>query len=448
MIQKYGEEFIGEPAELWLGVPLKVRGDVIGAMVTQSYTDANSYDTTDLETFLSVSDQVATAIDRKRFEEELLSKERELRTLYEISNAINTSFNTDELYRSIHKSLQRIIDVKNKILGAIIIQNYEEANRFKNKDIALLEAVSGQIAFAIERKKAEIDLAATQRELIEYAHKVGMADIANSTLHNVGNILNSVKTSTEQIHIINRDSDFEKFKLANNLLKEKLEGFKADNGDKEIAEKLMEYYSHLEIQFEKERSHIQEQVDRLNSKIGLMTDVITTQQSFTDASFMSGDYSLEDIVEDVLTMQRDMLDRYRIQVSKDFQKVPLIQVQRTKLVHIIINLVINAKDAMLEYPFDQRELYVSLAKIKDKVRLSIRDTGEGISKEDFTRIFTHGFTTKKSGHGFGLHNSAIYLEEMDGKIWAESDGPGSGATFHITLPIMLRPRLDRNKSIA
>jgi signal transduction histidine kinase len=69
------------------------------------------------------------------------------------------------------------------------------------------------------------------------------------------------------------------------------------------------------------------------------------------------------------------------------------------------------------------------------VRLEVRDTGVGISRENLAKIFSHGFTTKKNGHGFGLHNCANAAQRMDGSLTAYSDGPGKGASFVLRLPV-------------
>ena len=58
----------------------------------------------------------------------------------------------------------------------------------------------------------------------------------------------------------------------------------------------------------------------------------------------------------------------------------------------------------------------------------------GIAPENLTRIFSHGFTTRREGHGFGLHSGALAAREMDGRLVASSDGPGKGATFTLELP--------------
>jgi signal transduction histidine kinase len=76
-------------------------------------------------------------------------------------------------------------------------------------------------------------------------------------------------------------------------------------------------------------------------------------------------------------------------------------------------------------------------RLKDEttVVINIRDTGIGIAPENLTRIFSHGFTTRKNGHGFGLHSAALAAQQMGGRIIAQSEGTGTGATFILELPL-------------
>jgi signal transduction histidine kinase len=69
------------------------------------------------------------------------------------------------------------------------------------------------------------------------------------------------------------------------------------------------------------------------------------------------------------------------------------------------------------------------------LRISVSDDGEGIAPENLTRVFAHGFTTRKGGHGFGLHSCALAAIEMGGSLGCTSDGPGRGATFSLDLPL-------------
>jgi signal transduction histidine kinase len=69
--------------------------------------------------------------------------------------------------------------------------------------------------------------------------------------------------------------------------------------------------------------------------------------------------------------------------------------------------------------------------------VAVIDNGVGIPPENMTRIFNHGFTTRKNGHGFGLHSGALAAKEMGGTLSVQSDGPGCGAAFTLTLPLQL-----------
>ena len=108
------------------------------------------------------------------------------------------------------------------------------------------------------------------------------------------------------------------------------------------------------------------------------------------------------------------------------------------MLQVLVNLLRNARDSLVESSPDQRQLTVRIkhgGSLGDrKIVIEVIDNGVGIAKENLTRIFSHGFTTKKQGHGFGLHSSANVAKEMGGSLTASSDGPGRGAIFTLQLP--------------
>jgi C4-dicarboxylate-specific signal transduction histidine kinase len=71
----------------------------------------------------------------------------------------------------------------------------------------------------------------------------------------------------------------------------------------------------------------------------------------------------------------------------------------------------------------------------DRVKIVVLDNGVGIPAQNLTRIFSHGFTTRKEGHGFGLHSGAIAARELGGSLVAGSEGVGQGASFSLELPV-------------
>jgi signal transduction histidine kinase len=81
-----------------------------------------------------------------------------------------------------------------------------------------------------------------------------------------------------------------------------------------------------------------------------------------------------------------------------------------------------------------KEIRVRVFNDGGRIKISVKDNGVGILPENMTRIFSHGFTTRKDGHGFGLHSGALTAKEMGGALIAQSDGRGQGATFTLELP--------------
>jgi len=109
-------------------------------------------------------------------------------------------------------------------------------------------------------------------------------------------------------------------------------------------------------------------------------------------------------------------------------------VEKHKVLQILVNLIRNARHACEDSGHPEKRLTIQVRKSASVVRISVTDNGVGIPAENLTRIFNHGFTTRKSGHGFGLHSGAIAARETGGLLTAHSDGPGKGATFTLELP--------------
>ena len=114
-----------------------------------------------------------------------------------------------------------------------------------------------------------------------------------------------------------------------------------------------------------------------------------------------------------------------------------MSLDKHKVLQILVNLIRNAKYAMDAAARRDKRLSVALKlSAEDIVQISVADNGIGITAQNLTRIFSHGFTTKRDGHGFGLHSGALAAKEMGGSLYARSDGPGKGAVFVLELPLV------------
>jgi signal transduction histidine kinase len=144
------------------------------------------------------------------------------------------------------------------------------------------------------------------------------------------------------------------------------------------------------------------------------------------------------LLDDALRMSADALARHGVTVRRDVEPMPAVPLDRHRTLMILLNLVSNAKYAMDGRP-GPREITVAVDRpAPDRLRFCVSDTGVGIAAGELTRIFAHGYTTRRGGHGYGLHSCAIAAREMHGVLTAHSDGPGKGALFTLELPIQRR----------
>jgi len=277
------------------------------------------------------------------------------------------------------------------------------------------------------------ELESTKDALVEQAHKAGMADIATGVLHNVGNILTSINTSAALIENTARESKIYGFVKANNLLRQNIDRIEEFISDNPKGKSLMEYYLKLEEPLTSEQQKVLYQTERLIEKIKLVNEVIAAQQNYAGTKLRAEEVSVSDVVEHALTLQSGSIERHGLHIEKDLSANGNILVQRTKLIHVLVNIFKNAKEAMFGLPPEKKKITIKTWENKDRVFLSISDNGVGIKAEHLDKIFTQGFTTKRNGHGFGLHSSANYLHEMDGSIKVESEGQSKGATFTLSL---------------
>ncbi len=277
--------------------------------------------------------------------------------------------------------------------------------------------------------KTIADNSEKQNRLIEMAHIAGQADVAANTLHNVGNILNSIMVSAETLDETQKKSSLAGLRKANGLLMtniNNLEDFIINNPK---GKKLMEYYLQLEKNFLKEHENGIIQLQRIQDKIQDINQVIKGQEKFLHSEIFLQNHNIIEIIKDVLTIIENDLKSRKINVVNHFDEIPNVKIQKTKLVNILTNIINNAADAMEEVSDTSRDLHIFVQKINNEILIKIKDSGCGIPENHIKEIFFNGFTTKANADGFGLHTCANHMKEMNGTISADSDGPDKGTTI-------------------
>jgi signal transduction histidine kinase len=280
-----------------------------------------------------------------------------------------------------------------------------------------------------ERKKSEAELEAMHRKLVDASRQAGMAEVATGVLHNVGNVLNSVNVSCNLVaRDLNQSKSTNLTRVAAMLNEhEKDLGTFITSAPKGKA--IPGYLTQLAEVLAGERTGMLEELKTLQKNIEHIKGIVAMQQSFARVSGVTEIVNVTELVEDALNMNS-------MQLVREYPpELPAISTDKHKVLQILINLIRNAKHACDDSGQNEKRLVVSVTNGHGRVRISVKDNGIGIPAENLDRIFSHGFTTKKDGHGFGLHSGALAAKEMGGALAVHSDGAGKGATFTLELPV-------------
>ena len=306
-----------------------------------------------------------------------------------------------------------------------------------------LRNAAGEIVgtFGISRditaiKQAEAELKRVHRQLLVSSREAGMAEVATSVLHNVGNVLNSVNVSAGVVSERLRTSKIDGVARLAQLFKEQGDGLARFLADDARGRVVPAYLEQLAVYLEQERQDVRKELGALVLNVEHIKEIVGMQQNYARVSGLVETVSLADLAEDAIKMHGGAYARHGIVLQRDYEELPLVSVDKHKVLQILVNLLHNSKYACEAANQPEKRVALRLKSSgADRVKIEVADNGVGIPAENLTRIFSQGFTTRKGGHGFGLHSGALAAADLGGSLRAESAGIGQGATFILELPV-------------
>lgn len=297
--------------------------------------------------------------------------------------------------------------------------------------------LDGTIFDITERVQSEAKTQKLQQELVDASRQAGMAEVATGVLHNVGNILNSVNVSASVIRKHYSTSALGNLEKVSGLIEEYRSSFADFVREDNRGRRIPDYIVKVTDLLCEERVKVNHEFDDLLKNVDHIKEIVTVQQSMAKSSGLHQELDANDIVHDVLIANKGSLVNHHIKVTHEVgTAVPRFVSDKHRILQILINLVKNAKDALVECEIRDPEINICVNSDGNHVRFEVMDNGVGIPAEKIDKIFQHGFTTKDNGHGFGLHASANAAVELGGVLTVSSDGLGTGATFSLSLPIV------------
>lgn len=279
------------------------------------------------------------------------------------------------------------------------------------------------------------ELARTQSALLEVSRAAGMAEVATGVLHNVGNVLNSVNVSCTVIADQLEQSRMGNVSKLVDMMNAHQGGLSHFLTEDPSGRQIPQYLARLAPALEEERQVLLRETTSLRERVDHIKEIISMQQSYGRISGVKENISPERLMEDALMLNIEALTRHAITVQRQYDPLPKISADKHRVLQILLNLINNAKFACVESGRNDRRITLRVfSSDHSRICLQVEDNGVGISKENMSSIFQHGFTTRQSGHGFGLHSGALAAHELGGSLTFSSDGPGAGAVFTLELP--------------
>jgi NO-binding membrane sensor protein with MHYT domain len=294
--------------------------------------------------------------------------------------------------------------------------------------VAAVTFVILAIAFLSSNYKESLN-----QEQFEKSRQLVMAEISASVLHNVGNVLNSVNVSANLVAEKVTNSKLSGIIKLSTLFNDHKSNM-AEFFNDERGVKALEYLTMLGKQWHDEQIDLTNEMARINKNLSLIKEIISTQQELSKTSGYDQIVSVNELIEEALLIS-GLYQKKDITLVKEFAKLNPITTDKVKILQVFVNLLRNAKDAVLESGKANMIITIKTYTINDnRIGIEVTDNGVGIGDKNINKIFSYGYTTKVHGHGFGLHTSALAINAIGGKINITSPGLKEGATVALEIP--------------
>lgn len=308
--------------------------------------------------------------------------------------------------------------------------------------LARLLGVSWDVSDHVLQEKRRLEL---QTQLRDVSRQAGMAEVATGVLHSVGNVLNSLGISASLVQSGLRESRVGNVQRIAALLNEQGEQIGRFLASDERGRQIPGYLAQLGDHLNAENQRLQAEARAITAHVEHIGKVVAAQQTYARRSGITEAVDVAELVDNAIVIHFGMLTH--VQINRHYDPVPHVTLDRHKLIQILGNLLSNARHALKDRTEGQRVLTPRInAQAARWLVIEIEDSGVGIEAAALQRLFEFGFTTKRDGHGFGLHSSAILAKELGGDVSGHSDGPGRGARFTLRLPLTTADQVPERKS--
>jgi NO-binding membrane sensor protein with MHYT domain len=327
--------------------------------------------------------------------------------------------------------------------GTIHLQAHARIFCNERGELSRLLGVSWDVSDHVLQEERRQEL---QLQLHDASRQAGMAEVATGVLHSVGNVLNSLGVSASLVQSGLRDSRAGNVQRIAALLTEQGDQvgkfIDGDERGRQIPSYLVQLGEHLTT----EHRNLQKEAQAIVVHVEHICKIVAAQQTYARRGGVNELVDVAELLDNAIALNFGAGAATGVQIIRRYDLVPMITIDRHKLVQILGNFLSNARHALKDRPEGHRVLTLRIrAQSADWLIIEVEDSGVGIDAEALSRLFEFGFTTKPDGHGFGLHSSAILAKELGGDVSGHSEGPGCGARFTLRLPLTYTSQIPDRK---
>jgi len=306
--------------------------------------------------------------------------------------------------------------------------------RIAKGDLATPIALGGNDEFSTLSKAFNLmmsQLQVSQKNLLEQSYYSGMAEMVSGILHNIKNAFSPFIIDTEIIyhHIKNVKLD---------QLQPVLSELRDDSLVPDRKTSLLDLSGLLLENSNETLAHVRDKLAAMQNRATLIERIIEEQSALANSQRLIEEVSLSELLHDALSLiKQEFLDDVPVVIAENVQMVGRIKTQRIVLLQVFKNIILNAIESTLRSGNATGEVLVQATVSEDQeqevIHVTITDNGEGIRQELLQEIFKRGVSGKSKQSGLGLHWCANSVSALKGRLYAESEGLGKGARFHLFL---------------
>lgn len=420
-------ELEGTPSRSWLGVPLRTPSETIGVLVVQSYERHNAYTEQDLEFLASVGGQIAFAIERKRAEARMRESEARLRVLIEQLPAVVWSVDMNLRFTSsLGAGLARLGLKPDEVVGMSLAEFFETSDSSFMPIAAHRRAVAGEpVTFHVDWKDGS------------YAcHVEPLRD-------SDGEVCGAICMALD---VTDRKRLEEQFRQAQKM---EAVGRLAGGIAHDFNNLLMVIQGYADLMAERlpAGDPLRRSAEQIQTAARRATSLTQQLLAFSRKQMLAPKVlNIHSVVNDMEKILRRLIgEDIELRTSTE-SDLWLVKADRSQIEQVIMNLAVNARDAMprggrlmletANVELDQSSAQPPAVLTAGKyVMLAVTDNGCGMDAATQAHIFEPFYTTKEKGKGTGLGLATVYgiVKQSGGYIWVYTE-PGEGTTFKIYLP--------------